>query len=59
MTYNIVAYTHYPHGCYWHTITGGVYNNTNTNANGGTNIFAQPLCAGEPIHARTTRFDRD
>jgi hypothetical protein len=49
--YNIVAYSHYPHGCYWHTITGGVY--YNSNAFGAANGFAQPLCAGEPTHERT------
>ncbi len=61
-TYSPVDYPHYPLGCYWHRITGGVYLNgdrrtvtiiTNgssltytTEGTGAANPFAQPLCAG-------------
>ena len=38
------AYSYYPAGCYWHTITGGIY--YNTHATGAANYFAEPLCAG-------------
>jgi hypothetical protein len=39
-----VAYSSYPYGCYWHTITGSVY--YNSNGAGAANAFAQPLCSG-------------
>jgi hypothetical protein len=39
-----VAYSYYPYGCFWHTITGSVY--YNSNPAGAGNRFAQPLCAG-------------
>jgi hypothetical protein len=51
-----VAYSYYPYGCYWHTVTGSVY--YNTNASGAANFYAQPLCAGEPTHAWAKRCDR-
>jgi hypothetical protein len=38
------AYSYYPAGCFWHTITGSVY--FNTNADGAANYYAKPLCAG-------------
>jgi len=38
------AYSSYPYGCYWHTITGSVY--YNSNAAGAANVFAQALCSG-------------
>jgi hypothetical protein len=40
----IGAYSSYPYGCYWHTITGSVY--CNSNPAGAANVFAQPLCTG-------------
>jgi hypothetical protein len=48
-----VAYSYYPYGCYWHTITGSVY--FNSNLVGAANRFAQPLCAGAALPARTPR----
>ena len=39
-----LAYSFYPSGCYWHTINGSVY--YNSNASGAANFYAQPLCAG-------------
>jgi hypothetical protein len=53
------AYSYYPAGCYWHTVTGGFY--YNTHATGGSNYYAQPLCAGAPdpapqAHARSERM---
>jgi hypothetical protein len=39
-----VAYSNHPYGCYWDTITGSVY--YNSNSAGAANRFAQPLCAG-------------
>ncbi len=39
-----VTYWFYPYGCYWHTVTGSAY--YNTNASGAANFYAQPLCAG-------------
>jgi hypothetical protein len=47
-------YSYYPYGCYWHTITGSVYYNSN-NASGAANFYAQPLCAGAALQARTPR----
>ena len=44
-----VAYSYYPNGCYWHTIAGSVY--YNSNASGAANIYAQPLCAGAALQA--------
>jgi hypothetical protein len=44
-----VAYSYYPNGCYWHTVTGSVY--YNTNAAGAANFYAQPLCAGTALEA--------
>ena len=38
------AYSSYPYGCYWHTITGSVY--YNSNSSGAANVFAQALCSG-------------
>jgi hypothetical protein len=38
------AYSHFPAGCFWHTITGSIY--FNTNGEGAANYFTQPLCAG-------------
>ena len=38
------AFSSSPYGCYWHTITGSVY--YNSNAAGAANRFAQPLCSG-------------
>ncbi len=38
------AYSYYPAGCFWHTITGSVY--YNARATGAANYYAQPLCAG-------------
>jgi hypothetical protein len=46
-----VAYSHYPYGCYWHTITGSVY--FNSNPAGAANRFAQPLCAGAALRPHT------
>jgi hypothetical protein len=37
-------YSHYPYGCYWHTITGSVH--YNSNATGVADVYAKPLCAG-------------
>jgi hypothetical protein len=51
--YTDVAYSIYPYGCYWHTITGSVY--YNYNAAGAANRFAQPLCAGAALHAHAPR----
>ena len=53
--YTDVAYLHYPYGCYWHTITGSVY--YNSNASGAANFYAQPLCAGAALltHINTDR----
>jgi hypothetical protein len=48
-----VALSYYPYGCYWHTVTGSVY--YNTNAAGAANFYAQPLCAG----AALTHISRD
>jgi hypothetical protein len=43
-------YSYYPAGCYWHTITGSVY--YNSNATGVADVYAKPLCAGaHSIHA--------
>ncbi len=39
-----VAFSYFPQGCFWHTVTGGVY--YNTYIAGTANTFAQPLCAG-------------
>ena len=44
-----VAYSYYPYGCYWHTVTGSVY--YNSDPAGAPNVFAQPLCAGAALHA--------
>jgi hypothetical protein len=53
-----VAYSYYPYGCYWHTITGSVY--YNANAAGAANFYAQPLCAGAASkahqHGQTLRW---
>jgi hypothetical protein len=38
------VYPYFPVGCFWHTITGSVY--FNTHKSGGSNYYAQPLCAG-------------
>jgi hypothetical protein len=38
------AFSSSPYGCYWHTITGSVY--YNSNGAGAANAFAQPLCTG-------------
>jgi hypothetical protein len=36
-------YSYYPAGCFWHSVTGSVYYNTDpTNT---ANHYAQPLCA--------------
>ncbi len=48
-----VAYSFYPYGCYWHTITGSVY--FNSNPAGAANFYAQPLCAGAALHAHAPR----
>ncbi len=40
------AYSYYPAGCFWHTITDSVY--FNTHPTGAGNYYAQPLCAGAP-----------
>jgi hypothetical protein len=50
-----VAYSYYPYGCYWHTIAGSIFYNSNTA--GAANAFSQPLCAGATapplgLHAR-------
>ena len=42
-----VAYSFYPYGCYWHTVSGSVY--YNSNASGAANFYAQPLCAGAAL----------
>jgi hypothetical protein len=42
-----VAYSFYPSGCYWHTINGSVY--YNSNVAGAANFYAQPLCAGAAL----------
>ncbi len=33
-----------PRGCYWHTLAGSFY--YNTDATGGVNYLAPPVCAG-------------
>ncbi len=38
------AYSYYPAGCFWHTITGSVY--FNADPDGVPNYYAKPLCAG-------------
>ncbi len=47
-----VAYSYYPYGCYWHTITGSVY--YNSDPAGAANRFAQPLCAGAALQAHSS-----
>jgi hypothetical protein len=44
------TYSSYPTGCYWHTVTGSFYFNTDE---GIANYFAQPLCAGAPYPLTT------
>ena len=39
-----VAASYMPGGCYWHTLSGEFY--YNTNVGGGGNVFARPVCAG-------------
>jgi hypothetical protein len=39
-----VTASYMPGGCYWHTLSGGFY--YNTNPFGGGNVFARPVCAG-------------
>ena len=51
-----VANTYYPTGCYWHTVAGSAY--YNTNAAGAGNVFAQPLCAGAARRLHTRQCDR-
>ena len=48
-----VAYSYHPYGCYWHTIAGSVY--YNSNASGADNAFSQPLCAGAVPTPRGSR----
>ena len=38
------AYSYYPAGCFWHTVTGSAF--YNTHATGAANYYAQPVCAG-------------
>ena len=49
------AYSYYPAGCFWHTITDSVY--FNTHPTGAANYYAQPLCAGA-ARAYTHTFPR-
>ncbi len=49
-----VAHSYHPYGCYWHTVTGSVY--YNTNAAGAADAFAQPLCAGAAPSLRTANM---
>jgi hypothetical protein len=44
MDANSDAYTYYPAGCFWHTVSRNFY--WNTHGSGASNSFAQPLCAG-------------
>jgi hypothetical protein len=44
-----VAYSFYPYGCYWHTITGSVY--YNSDPAGAGNFYAPLLCAGAALQA--------
>jgi hypothetical protein len=41
---DLVTYSYYPAGCFWHTFTGKIYFNGDTA--GAANSFAQPLCTG-------------
>jgi hypothetical protein len=43
-------YAYYPAGCFWLTITGRAYLNTDTT--GAANFYAKPLCAGAAMPAR-------
>ncbi len=51
--YTVAAYSYYPYGCYWHSITGSVY--YNSNPAGAANRFAQPLCAGAALRPHAPR----